>query len=849
MPSRSTRKRIYLAIAITIALGFLLPPSVNLNHFRPGLSQSLSRGLGRPVSIQDVHLRLLPLPGFTFRQLRIADDDEFGAEPILQTAEYDGQHSSAILRISSLWRGRLEIASISLTQASLNLVRDADGHWNVERLINRAAQVPSAPTNKMKPEARTRFPYIELTDSRINFKFGAEKKPFSLSEAEFALWLAAENRWNVRLKAVPLRTDESVSDTGVIKLSGSFDRASQFAETPFHFQMNWERPQVNAITRIAHGHDPGWRGTVDLNADLKGTPVDFTARTNVNIEEFRRYDIARSSPLDIRVNCTQHFRADTADLSVSNRLEFNCKLPFDPGTLNVQGDIHPLGKSPDVSVRLFASEIPVSTLVRAILHTKSTLPDDLTGEGAINGDWYIERASAGPVIWKGALTATDAVLRSQTLRQPLAFPPSVEVRFEPPALLPKAKTGLKIVSSSTVSQAVIVPFALDLGGETEISASFDTLGYRMKLSGPVGWARVLQFARTIGLHPPQTDLKGSGILTAEYGGEWQHFAPPTVAGQAQIRSAVLSLRGFSEPLHVSAGTLKFDGTNVEAHGIEGKFPRNALAFAADFSGTRECEQHLICDVNFSLRTDELHESALLQLLSVPSGVPIPFFSSGRQFEAKWLLDVPATGTITARHLAIRNLQARNVSAQLQLTPRKVLIHHWTADLFGGKHDGEWVFDFSGPAPAITGMGAVQHAQVEQVDAALEDQIGTGVFDLQYRLGMSGADLEQLASSAHGSGIFTWKNGMIQALQSNDLQTPPLSFSNWSGQFTIDKQRILLENTKMASTTGVRQVSGDISFNREWNLKFLRADGSGFVATGNIANPVITSEPAKLAEAR
>src|SRR6185312_961333 len=124
MSLRSKRTRIYLAITIVIALGFLVPPSINLNRFRVRLSESLSRSLGRQVSMQDVRLRLLPLPGFIFRQLRISDD-ESSAEPILQTGDEDGV---AILRISSLWRGRLEIASVSLTQASLNLVRDVSGH-------------------------------------------------------------------------------------------------------------------------------------------------------------------------------------------------------------------------------------------------------------------------------------------------------------------------------------------------------------------------------------------------------------------------------------------------------------------------------------------------------------------------------------------------------------------------------------------------------------------------------------------------------------------------------------------------------------------------------------------------
>ena len=101
MPSRQTQTRVYVAILVTLALGFILPPSVNLNHFRARLSESLSRSLGRPVSLQEVRLRLLPMPGFTFRRLQISDDGDFGAEPILQTAEEDGSSSVATLRLSS----------------------------------------------------------------------------------------------------------------------------------------------------------------------------------------------------------------------------------------------------------------------------------------------------------------------------------------------------------------------------------------------------------------------------------------------------------------------------------------------------------------------------------------------------------------------------------------------------------------------------------------------------------------------------------------------------------------------------------------------------------------------------
>jgi AsmA protein len=839
-----------VATLAALALGFLLPPTINLKHFRAVLSQSLSRSLDRQASVQEVRLRLLPLPGFTFRRLRISDDEEFGAEPILQTQEDGGQYSVATLHLASLWRGRLEIASVSLTQASLNLVRAPDGHWNLERLINRAAEVPSAPTSKKKPETRTRFPYIELKDSRINFKFGAEKKPFTLSESEFALWLAAENRWNVRLRAVPLRTDENISDTGVIKLAGSFDRASRFDQTPFHFQVSWERPEVNAIMRIVRGNDPGWRGAVDLHAELRGTPVDFTDHFSGNIDEFRRYDIARNSSLDLRINCDQHFH--TAEGTADSALDFRCKLPLSSGALMANGNFHFGNGSPEYSARLFASEVPVATLVQAMLHAKSTLPADLTGEGRLDGDWSIVRAHGSSVVWKGALAVANAALHSSTLGSPLIFPQTVTLTFEPPTETTSmtSRSQRKPMPQITPARAVLEDFSLDLGGKVEVSASFDLQGYRMNMTGPADLKRLMQAGRAIGLHPPTTDLEGSGLIAAQYSGEWSHFAPPVVSGQLQIRSAVLSVRGFSEPLTVSAGSLKFTGPNFEAEKLDAVFARSGFSFVGNFSGTRQCEHHVICDVTFSLQTDQLDEKVLLGLLSPPtsSGISLPFFSSGHRFDAKWLLEIPSSGTITARHLVIRNVSAKNASAQLQLSSGKVLVHHFTADLFDGKHDGDWTFDFSGPSPRISGEGFIRRARIEMMHATIDEQTATGMLDIDYRLMMSGSNFSQIVASASGGGTFSWHNGSIQNVKSDEETPVNVHFGNWSGHFMIEKQQIALQSTTMDSSSGVQEVTGEISFNQPWNLKFIHSNGMGLADTGAIASPVLWNAKTTATEA-
>jgi hypothetical protein len=391
---------------------------------------------------------------------------------------------------------------------------------------------------------------------------------------------------------------------------------------------------------------------------------------------------------------------------------------------------------------------------------------------------------------------------------------------------------------------------IDLGGEANVSGIFDANGYRLSLNGPVDWRRLLQVARAIGLRPPLSDLRGSGVLTAQYSGEWRQFAPPSIAAQAEIRSAKLSLRGFSEPLHVTGGMLQLDGQSFRAERLAGSFPGSRFEFLTTFSGSRKCERYLLCDVSFSLETPELRESALRELLTVrTSQVSLPFFNSGRQFEAKWLLQVPSSGTIVAQHLTVEKLHGDTVNARLQISAGKVLVHRWTADLFGGRYSGEWAFDFSGDRPAISAEGKIQRMQLDELNAALDEHVGRGTVDLSYRLAMTGTTADQLASSAIGSGSFLWRNGEIEAASSDDDRVLPVPFTAWSGRFNIAKERIALDSTNMTSSSGIRQVSGEVSFNREWNLKLAHGNAGGVVAGGATTNPAPGSEAARLAEAR
>src|SRR6266478_5713468 len=142
-PQRKHKRQVAAAFVLVIVLALVVPPFVNANLFKARLAQSVSRALGRSVTMGDVNIKLLPLPGFQIQNFVIMDDPAFSAEPMLRA-----ESVTARLRLTSLWRGRLEIARLSFAYPSLNLARNADGHWNIEALLAHASQVPAAPTAK-----------------------------------------------------------------------------------------------------------------------------------------------------------------------------------------------------------------------------------------------------------------------------------------------------------------------------------------------------------------------------------------------------------------------------------------------------------------------------------------------------------------------------------------------------------------------------------------------------------------------------------------------------------------------------------------------------------------------------
>ena len=844
MPGRISRRTLWIWIALAlIVLALFVPPFVNVNRYRSRVATSIGNALGRQVTVSNIELKLLPRPGMVLSTFVVADDPSYGAEVMLRA-----ETVTAYLRLTSLWRGRLEIGTLALDNPSLNLVRRGDGHWNLEELVERTSQVSSAPTAKTRPEARPRFPYIKATAGRINFKLGNVKKSFAFSDADFALWLEAENEWGVRLEARPMRSDVPVSDTGTLRVEGRFQRASGLRNTPLNLAINFTKGQLGQITALIYGRDRGWRGGVTSTAALAGTPASLAVTIDTRVDDFRRYDIALGEALRLSVRCTGTYSSTNDSIR-----DIQCQSPVRPGMLMVRGNV--LGWSAEAyDLGISAEQIPLDRCVALARHTKKDLPEDLTATGTADGVFTVRRNPGTAPLWAGGGRTTHFALQSKVLNQDLELG---EVEFS----IPEEKTGGKhprraakpfqLGRANASLRVVVKPFPMPLGAASPATAggSFDLEHYRITLDGDAEMTRLMSIAKAMGIGAPAIGLAGPAQLDLEIAGAWTGFAPPAPSGKLQLRNATAELQGVREPLQLASASATLADQAVTIGSFSAEF-KDGPNVSGSVSFPMRCRSPETCLLRLDLHTPEITLTRLNQLLN-PSYQSTPWYHllAIGQRDENALMKLQALGRISAGRVLIGDFVASNFTSSIEMNSGKLSLKDLRADMLGGHHAGNWDADFTVSPPKYFGSGTVTKIAMVQLAALMHDPWAVGTLDGQYTVGMTGLDAAALRESAAGSASFRWTGGSLRHVVLEGSGSP-LSFTSFGGQVVLRNGSLDCEGCKLQSAGQTYDVNGGASFSRTLDVR-LESSGRGtsYAISGPLDQPHIEAVESPPAEAK
>jgi hypothetical protein len=181
----------------------------------------------------------------------------------------------------------MELGSISLESPSLNLVRNADGDWNVAEWLPKSAT--SAPASSTSPSVR--FGRIEVTSGRVNFKRGDEKLAFALTDVNGYIEPDRSGRWTLNLEAVPARAALLLQQAGTICVSGHVGGTSSRLR-PAVLDLAWNDASLSDLLHLAHGYDFGIRGDLGLVVHAETEGSNWVLQSRAELRRLHRWNFA-----------------------------------------------------------------------------------------------------------------------------------------------------------------------------------------------------------------------------------------------------------------------------------------------------------------------------------------------------------------------------------------------------------------------------------------------------------------------------------------------------------------------------------------------------------------------------
>jgi len=866
------------AIAALLLLLFLFRPGVYKLRIR--IAGSIGSALGRRVVIDNVSLHFLPRPGFDLEGLVIYDDPAFSAEPMIRAQEV-----SAAIRFRSLLRGRLEIATLSANEPSVNLVRNDDGRWNLATLLERNAQIPAAPTGKPASEHRPAFPYLEASNARVNFKLGQTKKSYALMDADVALWQDSENSWAARIKAEPVRTDFNLTDTGLVQINATWQRAQSLGLTPVQITVQWRNGQLGQITQLLSGKDRGWRGAVNFTANLSGTPEALRIESETEIEDFHRYDIVGSESLRLGTACSGKYSASTSSLD-----DLLCESPVNSGLLRLRGAALLSTRPPAYNLTIEAEKVPLTSVVRLLRHTKKQISGDLSASGLLNAKFrarstarsVLESAINGRLdslpLWSGTGSATDVTLSSNAGKDEVALgtiPLALISQSRVAAAVQRTGPGHTATKEQTQEKDQepaephlrIGPATLAMNGSAPVTAGgwISSSGYRFFLRGDMGLKDLFRLEDILALPVARPAAEGEAKLDVSVSGPWQGFAAPTALGSAQLRNVRAEMRGLNTPLEIGSAVVFLTPDAVLMQKI------SARAGSAHWSGGVTAPRHCAapgaasaaatnCVFQFDLTADQLSTGDLAEWFT-PHPAKRPWYrilNSGEVQGPSPLLAIQAHGSLHVGRFGLKRVVATQVVTQVEVDRGKITLAALSAQLLQGTHQGNWIIDLSNHDASphdvsaqetssqtlrYRGAGTLQDISLAQVGTFFSDTTSNttdeawiaGTADGKFEVEGSGDSFRDLLARSDGKLQFVMRNGNLPRIEIPGSPVP-LPVHRFAGELRLKKGAWELAASRLESRDGIYQVSGAASPSTGLDFVLTRGDEQSWTLTGTLVKP-------------
>jgi AsmA protein len=405
------------AIALVAVVVLLVPRLADVDRYRGVIEERASRAIGREVRLGSVRLSLWPVAGLSVDHLTVAGAPEEGGDLLVA----DGLRVGA--RLLPLLRGRLAITSAELVRPTLRLARDAEGRWNIARLI---AERPT-PGGEASASGRLSIDRFRSRDGRVMVTDATTSPPIEL--VLDAVDLELENVATGESLAVRLDTGFADAPGARLRLDGEAGPLGR-PEQPFPLRgeataSDLDGELVAALGRLAGldlssvaRHLETTSGRIEVDAAI---PERATLRGELDLGEVSIELPAEEGRRRVTANVAARFDLAAAHGADALRVE-SLKVDVDDATLALEGTLDRVGPAArNVDLRLLPVRLPADRLAAFVALVMPDLPFSFSSPRPVEAEARVHGVAGGgsrPAV-EGRLTVSDLRFEHEALELPI----------------------------------------------------------------------------------------------------------------------------------------------------------------------------------------------------------------------------------------------------------------------------------------------------------------------------------------------------------------------------------------------------------------------------------------------
>jgi hypothetical protein len=756
---KSAAKWLSIAIVVLLVAG-IAAPYLSGNRFAPRIQAALESALGRKVELGAIHFSLFAGPGFSVDNVVIHENPAIGIEPIAYVGSLE-----AVPRLTSMFGGHLEFASVRLDDAIINVAKTGGpsepGRWNFEPLLNQSVM--------------RAIPELHVRSGRINFKFGDTKSVFYLTntDLDIAPPLRGAAIWNVEFTGEPARTDKPAHGFGEFIARG---RWTQTGVGRLDLDVRLEKGAIGEIVALLHGFDAGIHGTVAARMHLAGPLDDVRISGDMDVQGVHRWDRMPPYGQNWPLRLAGRLNVPAQTIEMESSTAGGETLP-----LAVRFRCSDYLSQPRWGVALNWNRFPAGPVLDLARHMGADLPANLNMTGSLDG--VLGYSGQGSL--EGVLDFHDASI---------AIPDSPPIRSEQARLVfdgGHAKLAPAVVRTVKDETA-------------QLEADYDWKAQSLDLTISTDAMRLESLHAQAALAAiPWLEQVSSGSWKGQL--RYQIAAAKTGwSGAIDLADASFPLPGLADPVAVESATVHIDGARVTLDRIQAQAGKIAM------QGEYRYEPQMARPHRLRIRIAEADvaelERLLMPTLRHSRGLIARALSLGRPTLPEWLAERHLDATVQIGSLQLGGAEAREFQTHLLWDAAKAEFADIRANLDGGRVTGVL-------AVSLRGVRPTYRLQARTKGVAWK----SGKVDAETVLESSGTGVELLAG-LHSSGTFVARGLEMDAL-------PDLGSVSGSYDVAWVRMAPLVRFTDLQLVSGDDTYTGQGTMQPDGRLGFLLTSGS------------------------